>query len=361
MRVVPVRALHAAPPPHVRNAGEVQAKRWLGLLLILVVALFGCWLVGSRSIETGSDTETYANFFDSLSGGLPETRLEPGFVYLSYVLHKLGLNLFGYQMALFACLLLGVGVATRYYRRYLNTPANGITVSWQTLYCASLMLLFISPMFTNAAINALRQGLAAPLVFAALLAFHQRRWGGFLLWGAVATSLHLSSVMYLLCAPALLLSTGWLRVVAVLSFGLYVSGGSMMLVRAASPAFYDLVMEYTANSLYRSGVRVDFAVFTAFWYLLVQLLAPLVQAPMRQRVLDSASVYLVMVLPFFMIGWGFFSNRYLLPGWLAVSMILAAVLCHARIAPLRNPLVLRCGLLASCLVLYVLVSRGLVI
>jgi hypothetical protein len=68
-----------------------------------------------------------------------------------------------------------------------------------------------------------------------------------------------------------------------------------------------------------------------------------------------------MVLPFFMIGWGFFSNRYLLPGWLAVSMILAAVLCHARIAPLRNPLVLRCGLLASCLVLYVLVSRGLVI
>lgn len=356
MRTVPVRALHAAPPPHVRNAGELHAKRWLGLLLVLVVGLFGCWLVGTRSIETGSDTETYANFFDALSAGLPETRLEPGFVYLSYLLNRLGLNLVGYQMALFGFLLAGVGVAIRYYRRYLDTP-----VSWQTLYCASLMLLFISPMFTNAAINALRQGLAAPLVFAALLSFHQRRWGGFLLWGAIATSLHLSSIMYLLCAPALLLRTGWLRFVAVAAFGLYVSGGSMMLVRAASPAFYDLVMEYTANSLYRSGVRVDFAVFTGFWYLLVHMLAPLVQAQWRQRVLDSANVYLVMVLPFFMIGWGFFSNRYLLPGWLSVSMILAAVLCHTRIAPLRNPLLVRCGLLASCLVFFVLVSRGLVI
>ncbi|GGD53935.1 EpsG family protein [Pseudoxanthomonas indica] len=356
MRSVPVRALHAAPPPHVRNAGEVQAKRWLGLLLVLVVGLFGCWLVGTRSIETGTDTETYANFFDALNGGLPETRLEPGFVYLSYLLNRLGLNLVGYQMGLFALLLVGVGIAIRNYRRYLDTP-----VSWQTLYCASLMLLFISPMFTNAAINALRQGLAAPLVFAALLAFHRRRWGGFLLWGAVATSLHLSSLMYLLCAPALLLSTRWLRVVAVTAFALYVSGGSMLLVRAASPAFYDLVMEYTANTLYRSGVRVDFAVFTGFWYLLVHMLAPLVQAQWRQRVLDSANVYLVMVMPFFIIGWGYFSNRYLLPGWLAVSMILAAVLCHARIAPLRNPLVLRCGLLFSCLVFFVFVTRGIVI
>ncbi len=77
--------------------------------------------------------------------------------------------------------------------------------------------------------------------------------------------------------------------------------------------------------------------------------------------MDSTSVYLVMSLPFFIIGWGFFSNRYLLPAWLAISMILAAVLCHARIAPLRNPLLIRIGLLASCAVFYVYVSRGIVI
>lgn len=339
-----------------RSQGEAMARWWLGMILLGGVALFACWLVGTRPLDIGSDTETYAGFFENLVQGMPETRLEPGFVYLSYALYKLGLGVTGYQFALFGLLLVMVALAVRRYRFYLETP-----VSWQTLLCASLMLLFISPMFTNASINAIRQGLAAPLVFVALLGFHRRRWGTFALAGALAASLHLSSAMYLACVPALLLSTRWLRVVAAGAFLAYVSGLSMLAVRAAAPGFYDVVMEYTANPLYRSGVRIDFAVFTIFWYLLPHFLAPLVQAQWRQRILDSTSVYLVMSLPFFLIGWGFFSNRYLLPAWLAVSMILAAVLCHARIAPLRNPLLIRVGLLASCGVFYIYVSRGIVI
>lgn len=338
------------------SRSDASARWWLGLLLLLAVALFGCWLVGTRSIDTGSDTETYAGFFENLGQGLPETRLEPGFVYLSYGLRLLGLGVTGYQAALFALLLLAVALASRRYHRYLQTP-----VSAQTLLCASLMLLLVSPMFANAAINTIRQGLAAPLVFAALLAFHRRRWAGFAILGALAASLHLSSLMYLLCAPALLLSTRWLRLVAVAAFLLYVSGASMLLVRAATPGFYDVVMEYTANPLYRSGVRVDFAIFTAFWYLLPHLLAPWIQPGARARILDSTSVYLVMVLPFFLIGWGFFSNRYLLPGWLAVSLILAAMFCHSRVAILRNPLFIRVGLVASCGLFYFYVSRGIVI
>ena len=62
-----------------------------------------------------------------------------------------------------------------------------------------------------------------------------------------------------------------------------------------------------------------------------------------------------------MIGWGYFSNRYLLPAWMAMSLILASACCYSRIAPLRHPLVLGAGLLASCGVLYVFVSRGIVI
>ncbi|WP_141452825.1 EpsG family protein [Pseudoxanthomonas sp. z9] len=339
-----------------RSQGEAMARWWLGMILLGGVALFACWLVGTRPLDIGSDTETYAGFFENLVQGMPETRLEPGFVYLSYALYKLGLGVTGYQFTLFGLLLVMVALAVRRYRFYLETP-----VSWQTLLCASLMLLFISPMFTNASINAIRQGLAAPLVFVALLGFHRRRWGTFALAGALAASLHLSSAMYLACAPALLLSTRWLRVVAAGAFLAYVSGLSMLAVRAGAPGFYDVVMEYTANPLYRSGVRIDFAVFTIFWYLLPHFLAPLVQAQWRQRILDSTSVYLVMSLPFFLIGWGFFSNRYLLPAWLAVSMILAAVLCHARFAPLRNPLLIRVGLLASCGVFYIYVSRGIVI
>lgn len=344
------------PLPHHPHAPGAVAGRWLGVVVLLAVGVFGCWLVGGRPLEIGTDTETYAGFFEGLDRGLPETRLEPGFVYLSYALRTLGLGVQGYQAALFALLLLAVALAVRVHHRPLAS-----TQAYPTLLCASLMLLFVSPMFANASINAIRQGLAAPLVFAALLSFQQRRWPGFVALGVLATSLHFSSLLYLACAPALLLRPNLLRALAALAFLAYVAGLSMKAVGAAAPSLYATVMEYTANPNYRAGVRIDFAVFTIFWYLLVLAVSPWVQATARRQVLDSASVYLVMVLPFFAIGWGYFSNRYLLPGWLAVSLILAAVCCHSRVAPLRHPLVIGAGLIASCGVFYVYVSRGIVV
>ena len=335
---------------------QASAARGLGVVWLLLVALFGCWLVGSRSLEIGSDTETYAGFFESLDQGVPDTRLEPGFAYLSYVLRLLGLGVPGYQAVLFALLLLGVAIAVR-----INHRAFPPTQAYATLLCASLLWLFVSPMFVNASINAIRQGLAAPLVFAALLCFQQRRWWGFAVLGAVAASLHVSSLLYLACAPALLLRTTALRAVAALAFVAYISGVSMKVVGAVSPTLYTTVMEYTANDNYRAGVRIDFAVFSVFWYVLVLAVSPWVQPAARKPLQDAASAYLVMLLPFFVIGWGYFSNRYLLPGWLAVSLILAAACCYSRIAPLRQPLLLGAGLAAACGVLFFYVSRGIVI
>ncbi|MBD9478919.1 EpsG family protein [Pseudoxanthomonas sp. PXM02] len=340
----------------LRTAPHDAATRGLGVLVVLAVAAFACWVVGSRPLHIGEDTETYAAFFDALGAGLPETRLEIGFVYLSYALRRLGLGLQGYQTALFGLMLLAVTVAVRInHRRFPPSQA------YPTLLCASLMLLFISPMFVNASINAVRQGLAAPLVFAALLCFQQRRWVGFVALGALAASLHTSSLLYLACAPALLLKPNVLRAVALLACLAYVAGLTMKMVGVAAPSLYTTVMEYTANDNYRAGVRIDFAAFTLFWYLLMLGVAPWVQAEARRALADAASVYLVMALPFFMIGWGYFSNRYLLPAWMAMSLILAAACCYSRVAPLRHPLVLGAGLLTSCGVLYVFVSRGIVI
>ncbi|HJS35408.1 MAG TPA: EpsG family protein [Pseudoxanthomonas sp.] len=344
--------------PYLRPARSphANAERWLGVTWLLVVAMFGCWLVGSRPLDIGSDTATYAGFFESLDQGVPETRLEPGFAYLSYGLRLLGLGVPGYQAVLFALLLVGVAIAVR-----INHRAFPPTQAYPTLLCASLLLLFISPMFVNASINAIRQGLAAPLVFAALLCFRQRRWRGFVLLGVLAASLHVSSLLYLACAPALLLKPNLLRAMAVLAFLAYVSGLSMKVVGTMSPTLYATVMEYTANDNYRAGVRIDFAVFTMFWYLVMLAVSPWIQPAARRPLQESASVYLVMVLPFFAIGWGYFSNRYLLPGWLAVSLILAAAGCYSRLAPLRQPLLLGAGLGAACGVLFFYVSRGIVI
>jgi hypothetical protein len=345
-----------AVPLRPRRSADAVGGAVLSMLLLAVVAAFGCWLIGTRPPEIGTDTRTYAGFFEALNRDSIETRLEPGFVYLSLALWKLGVGVTGYQTALFALMLATVVISTRRYFNYLGDHRG-----YLTFLGVAVMLLFISPMFVNASINAVRQGLASLLVFTALLSFQQRRWGSFVIVGALASSLHMSSLMYLVFAPVLLFGARTQRVVAVAAFLLYVSGTSMVLIRTALPTLYELVMAYTPNSYYRSGVRIDFAVFSIFWYALPHVLAPLVRSEVRDKIKNSTAVYLAMMLPFFAIGWGFFSNRYLLPAWLAISLILAAVVFHSRIPMLRHPLLLRFGLVASCVVFYFYVTNEIMI
>lgn len=343
-------------PSHRRRSTNAIAASALGFLLLIAVAVFACWLVGARGPEIGTDTHTYAGFFEALGQTSMETRFEPGFAYLSYALWKLGVSVTGYQTALFAVMLVTVIVATRRFHAFL-----GETAGYLTFLGTATMLMFLSPMFVNATINAVRQGLAALLVFTALLSFRERRWWAFMAYGLVASSLHMSSLLYLVFAPMLLVGARTQRLVAAAAFVLYVTGISMALVRGFLPTLYELVMTYTENRYYRSGVRVDFAAFSIFWYALPYLLLPLVRAEFREKIKDSTGVYLVMLLPFFAIGWGFFSNRYLLPGWLAISLILAAMVCHSRLPVLRHPLLLRLGLLVSCAVFYFYVTNEIVI
>jgi hypothetical protein len=348
---------YATPPLSMSDSSRADAAAsGLSFLLLVLAAVFGCWVIGTRPLDIGTDTSVYAGFYESLGHSAIHTRLEPGFVFVSYLVRKIGFGVIGYQVTLFALLLLFAYIACLKYFRYIGGGRG-----FPTFLTAAITLLFVSPMFMNGAINAVRQGLAALLIFSALLSFHRRQWFQFLFFGGIATSFHLSSLMYLACAPALLVNAKALRWLAALAFALYVSGLSMKLVQGFLPQLYTFVQEYAANPDYRSGVRVDFAVFSIFWYVLPHMLAPLIRESHREAIVRSAAVYLVMVLPFFAVGWGSYSNRFLLPAWLAASLIVAAVLCYSRLTILRNPLLIQIGLVAACGALYYYVSNGIVI
>lgn len=342
------------PMPEANRSDAAAAG--LSFLLVVVAVAFGCWVVGSRGIDIGTDTRVYAGFFEGLGHTKVQTRLEPGFVLVSYAIRKLGFGVHGYQGALFGLLLLTAFIACRKYYRGLAAERG-----FMTFLAASVMLLYFSPMFVNGAINAVRQGLAALLIFTALMAFQRRQLLQFFVLGGLASTLHVSSLMYLACAPALLVSARVLRYIAAAAFLLYVSGLSMKLVQALIPELYGFVMTYAMNPDYKSGVRVEFAVFSIFWYVLPHVMAPLVREQQREYVLQSAAVYLVMVLPFFAVGWGSYSNRFLLPAWLAASLIVAAVLCWSRVGILRNPFLIHLGLIVSCGALYYYVRNVIVI
>lgn len=333
-----------------------NARILLSLMLLAAAFLFGDAVVGMRGIDVGTDTHNYANFFMMVRSGVFSTRFEPGFVLVTRALAAAGVSVVTYQSVLFLLFLGTVLVSTRAYYKYL-----GSTHGYLTFLVAALMFLYLSPVTVNATINAVRQGLASLLVFAALLSFYQRQWRNFVLLGVLATSFHYSSLLYMLFAPALLLSERKLRVLAVLAFAAYCSGLTMILIRSALPGLYVTVMAYDANANYRSGVRVDFAVFSIFWYLLPFLASRLVREPFRELINRSTAVYLVLLMPFFLVGWGNYSNRYLLPAWMSVSLVLAAIACNGRTTFLRNPLLLRGGLVVACGIFYYFVKNLVVV
>lgn len=342
--------------PYYDPSITLGARTVLSLMLLAVACVFTDVLIGVRGLDIGTDTYNYATYFLSSRDAIAATRFEPGFVLVTRMLSATGMSVHDYQMALFAILLITAVVAARHYHDYLGDDRG-----YLTFLSAGLMFLFLSPMFVNASINAVRQGLAALLVFTALLAFHRKQWRSFFVYGVLASSFHYSSLLYLAFAPLLLLSTRFLRVVAAGAFVAYCCGLTLIIVRATVPFVYNAVMDYELSSSYRAGVRIDFAVFSIFWYLLPLVMARLVREPFRTRIKESTAVYMVMLLPFFVLGWGNFSNRYLLPAYLATSLIVAAIFYHSRLPLLRNPLLIRLGLVISCCVFFYYVTHQVIV
>lgn len=333
-------------------AAAASARAVLSWLVIAAACLIADAVIGLRAIDVGTDTHIYAGYFLSMRHEIPPTRFEPGFVLFTRALSATGLSVAGYQAALFGLSLVAAFRAARHYFNYLGSEAG-----YLTFVSAALLFLFVSPMFVNGSINAVRQGVASLMVFTALLGFYRRQWRVFFVYGALATSFHYSSLLYLGFAPVLLINLRVQRVIAAVGFLVYCTGLSMLVVRTAVPAVYAAVMSYSAGATYRAGVRLDFAVFSFFWYLLPFMAGRLVREPYSDRIKQCASVYLVMLLPFFAVGWGNYSNRYLLAPWVAVSLELAAIACFSRVAFLRNPAVLRVGLLMASLVFCYFVTQ----
>ncbi len=325
-------------------------------MLILSCCIFACALVSMRSLDVGTDTRAYASFFQTLANGPVATRLEPGFVFFTKSLSVLGFSVTAYQAALFMLLLLTVVIATRKYFNYLQLGGG-----YLRFLSASLMLLFLSPMFVNASINTVRQGNASLLVFAALLSFYRRQWAQFLVFAIVATSLHYSSLLYLLFAPVLLLGLRTQRLIVGAAFVLYCTGLSAAIMRVVLPSAYDFIISYEAVDSYRSGTRIDFALFSMLWYVLPYLSKSFVKNDIFLKITQSTNIYAALLLPFFAIGFGFFSNRYLLPAWLASSMWLAAVICGSRLSILRGSLFINAGLVGSCCVFFYYVTNMVII
>lgn len=318
----------------------------LRIIVLAVICTGTSILVGSRGIDVGTDTSSYIQVFKWSKEAFPY--FEPGFSVVTYGLAQLGLGQAGYLTGLYLVLLATVLVSTRKYWQYLGREQD-----YLVFLAASLMMLFLSPMFTTASINILRQGLSALLVFTALLSFHQRQWWQFVFFGIVAASFHYSALNYLFFAPVLLLGRRMVWPVAIVSAVLYLSGLSEIMVKIAVPSAYTFLINY---GNYEGGIELKDALFSLFCLAIPFLLSDLTYSPYNQRIKSSGAVFLVMLLPFFAVGWGGYPTRYLFTAWLSLSLIVAAIICNSRVTLLRTYLFNGVGLIVSSAVFYIYIE-----
>ena len=175
------------------------------LLIGLVVLLLGlpiAIVVSARDLEIGSDTLSYYFFFQQveLCGCVPDGG-EPLFGYLARIVSAGG----GTYVAFFGAISLlqfaGAAMVGNALSRILGySQATGF-VLW------FLALLVAFPMFSWIQLNVLRQGISFPFVVLAAIALYERRWKVWLTCALIAIGFHYSSVLYLLSASILLISS----------------------------------------------------------------------------------------------------------------------------------------------------------
>lgn len=233
---------------------------------------------------------------------------------------------------------------------------------WKIQYWI-LIFLFISPFFVSANINAIRQGLASLFVFFAMFALVERKWRSFFLYSIVSISFHYFSGVLVLLSLALFFSLPFLLMITGGLSVIYGFGFSEVIVKFVSDltglSIYSFVMDYMAGAEYRSGVRFDFLMFSWFWVVFFLAVSVFfLKSEQRRSFRHLVKIYLILLIPFLLFGFGNYSNRYLYPAWLFLPFIMGGLIGTLRFSLTGASVVLPGVLVVSCSVFIWMVNHG---
>nr|WP_298138152.1 EpsG family protein [uncultured Pseudomonas sp.] len=332
----------------------------LKYLFLLIVLLAATAVVGLRDLSIGTDTLNYAsNFLSVQSCNCFPGRLEPGFQVFTWLLGLTGL---GTGFYFFSISLLIFVVAYSLSRKIGNLLGGSDIEQWKVRYWI-LIFLFVSPFFVSANINTVRQGLASLFVFFAMFSLIEHKWRSFCFYSILGISFHYFSSVLVLLSLMLFFPLYLLLMVTVVLSVVYGFGFSEAIVKFVSDqtgfGIYSFIVDYVAGAEYRSGVRLDFLMFSWFWMVLFLVGSIFLVEPERRhgfRILIK--IYLVLLIPFLLFGFGNYSNRYVYTAWLFLSIAMGGLVGSLRFSLVGSRLILPVLLLASCLIFIGMVNYG---
>lgn len=293
--------------------------------IVFFVFLLLSMLVGSRDLSVGTDTKTYVQIYESILNSSPLIEFEPGFQALSSIAAAMTLTTFGYLFLLsFTQFLLLIFISTRL-AFMLDYGNKKQAYSFLLLSC-----FIVSPFFLSAQINAIRQGISALILIYAAISFLEKKTVQYLVWAAIAIIFHYSAIIYGLLIVLLMFGHKRILFITITLFFLYILGATETLVEIFSNIsglpIHTYIIEYVALNGYRSGIRLDFAAFSLILPLFCLGLVKILLPSNFRRFAAVMNIYFIFMIPFWIFGWGDYSNRYAFNAWLFMPIFLSSML-----------------------------------
>lgn len=317
----------------------MKTRNGIFLIWVFIVSSFA---IGFRSFDVGTDTAQYIRHFNtSIETNHIVDNFEIGFSLLMYVAGKISND----YRVFFTLVALIISITYIYLfskiffdnkdRKYLN----------YTDIAMICFLMFISSWYFAFTTNGLRQGIALPILYLSLYYFvFEKKKIKSIVYFSLSLIFHVSGLLFtpfilLLNKKRLYIWFLWL----LLLIG-YFLGTNEVLVKMISDymglPLYKVIKYYAVvrgenpeSSLYH-GFDLRFVLYTAFWPIIGELSIILRKKNMVDDLFvlkNIIKIYITMNLPYFLFGFGGFSNRYAAMSWFLVPILQFGILKHSNL------------------------------
>lgn len=316
----------------LNRQGRIQPSWSPAWLTVFAIASWFGVLVAIRPDGIGTDTANYrSHFLRLLAEDDYTTRFEPAFDLMmrmvASVTHAPEI-LFGLIYALLLALLIaGMRNAT------WSVPRSKMSM----FPLAALGLLLFSSWFITGSTNGLRQGLSLGMFyFGVTLILFRKKWLPGLLFVCTAPFFHLSTILlWPIIFAALLLPMWTITLLFLFSGAAYTVGLLEQIVFLMSEMTevnaYGWVIDYADHVSRWEGWQADLFAYTVGMAIIHLIGRAFVPKHDRAPIDAALKIYMLACIPYFVFGFGNFSNRYGTMAWTFLPILHITWIFTARI------------------------------
>lgn len=290
------------------------------------------FIVSNREVGLVGDTKTYTNKFIVGTACKCMGDSEIGFELFLLPMYLLS---FSPEMIFFVISLLTyllIFISSRKNINLLVSQTKKTITNKHKYYITTFSLLIMIPIIYQLHTNAIRQGLSSLILLMSYMYYQEAKLKKSIALLIISTLFHVSAILIvpffiLFFYTKLKLQSSFFISITIFIFLslLYLLGYSEPLVKNISDVLniqvWELVSTYGSESSVQRGIRYDFYFFT------VLISLPILVYSLFNKAARSYFVFIVIsTIPFLLLGWGAYSNRYLFNVWIYILLAIASIL-----------------------------------